>query len=85
MSGELTSPEEPGIDIPVTEPSDPVDETTTAPVDSELIDNTDSSAPVVPEPSSFLMMAVGSIFGGAIYNRRRRKQKAEHADKTAEV
>lgn len=36
------------------------------------------NAPVVPEPGSLLMMAVGSMMGGMAYLRRRRK------DKTAE-
>lgn len=31
--------------------------------------------PVVPEPGSLLMLAVGSVLGGVGYLRRRRKQK----------
>lgn len=67
------------MDIPVTEPTDPTDETTTVTDDTDQVGSDDSTAPVVPEPSSLLMLAVGSVFGGAIYKRRQKKLKNQTA------
>jgi len=81
--GLFTNTEEPCVNIPVTEPTDPVDEVNTTPTESDLVGDDNTSAPVVPEPSSMLMLAVGSVLGGAIYNRRRSKKNSEQKSEDA--
>ena len=57
------------MDLPVSEPSDPTDDSFQTAVTDEFSGLTGTnSAPVVPEPASFLMLALG---GGIAYLRRR--------------
>ncbi len=68
--------------MPVTQPTDPVDNGGSGFGGGNngaggIGDPTSGNAPVVPEPGSLLMMAVGSMMGGMAYLRRRRKDKAE--------
>ena len=79
--GPFTETQEPCVNIPVTEPTDPEEEIITTSTESDLVNGDDTSAPVVPEPGSLLMLVVGSVFGGAIYKRRRRKLPIDQQSK----
>ena len=72
------------MDLPVTEPSDPNDVSFQTGVSSESGFGTDptlEAAPVVPEPGSFLMLALG---GGIAFLRRRMKGKKAESNETTQ-
>ncbi len=84
VDGLFTTTDEPGSDLPVTQPSDPSDTSfqTGAGTDAQMgSDDSSTSAPVVPEPGSFLMLALG---GGIAYLRRRMNGKKANSDDSAQ-
>ena len=79
----FSNPTEPGTDIPVGEMTDNTDNSGAANsgTGNPTFETTGSSdgAPVVPEPGSLLMLAIGSGMSGAAWFRRRRRTEAGEA------